>query len=81
MLRSEYCLDRAERLRILMLTNSDPTAARRLRGFAQKYKELAERAKKLPSVPSTELQRSATENGHRTKLLGLRWPFRLGAAE
>ena len=46
MLRSEYCLARAERLRMLMLTASDPASALRLRGFVQKYRDLAERAKK-----------------------------------
>ena len=46
MLRSEYCLARAERLRILMLTTSDPAAAVRLRGFVQKYRTLAERAER-----------------------------------
>ena len=46
MLRSEYCLARAERLRIVMLTTSDPAAAVRLRGFVQKYRTLAERAKR-----------------------------------
>ena len=45
MLRTEYCLARAERLRMLMLTTSDPAAEIRLRGFVQKYKILAERAK------------------------------------
>ena len=46
MLRSEYCLARAERLRIVMLTTSDPAAAVRLGGFVQKYRTLAERAKR-----------------------------------
>jgi hypothetical protein len=45
MLRTEYCLARAERLRMLMLTASDPAAEIRLRGFVQKYRILAERAK------------------------------------
>ena len=43
--RTEYCLARAERLRMLMLTASDPAAAIRLRGFMHKYRTLAERAK------------------------------------
>ena len=52
MLRSEYCLARAERLRMLMLTASDPAAEVRLRGFVQKYRELAERTKKqVESLP------------------------------
>ena len=52
MLRSEYCLARAERLRMLMLTASDPAAAVRLRGFVQKYRILAERAeRKVESLP------------------------------
>jgi hypothetical protein len=51
MLRSEYCLARAERLRMLMLTASDPASARRLRGFVQKYRDLAERAKKQVESP------------------------------
>jgi hypothetical protein len=46
MLRSEYCLARAERLRMLMLTASDPASAVRLRGFVEKYRDLAERTKK-----------------------------------
>jgi hypothetical protein len=45
MLRSEYCLARAERLRLLMLTASDPAAEIRLTGFMQKYKALSDRAK------------------------------------
>jgi hypothetical protein len=45
MLRSEYCLARAERLRMLMLTASDPASADRLRGFVHKYKDLAVRTK------------------------------------
>jgi hypothetical protein len=46
MLRSEYCLARAERLRILMLTASDAASELRLREFVQKYRDLAERTKK-----------------------------------
>jgi hypothetical protein len=46
MLRSEYCIARAERLRMLMLTASDPASAVRLRGFVEKYRDLAERTKK-----------------------------------
>jgi hypothetical protein len=57
MLRSEYCLARAERLRMLMLTASDPASADRLRGFVQKYRDLAERAKK--QVESPPLNQSA----------------------
>jgi hypothetical protein len=41
MLRSEYCLARAERLRMLMLTASDPAAAVRLRGFVQKIQNFS----------------------------------------
>ena len=51
MLSSEHCLARAERLRILMLIASDPAAAIRLRGFVQKYKILAEHAKKKVDSP------------------------------
>jgi len=51
MLRSEYCLARAERLRMLMLTASDPAAEVRLRGFIQKYRVLAERAKREIESP------------------------------
>ena len=50
MLSFEHCLVRAERLRILMLTASDPTAEIRLRGFVHKYKDLAGRAKRLTEV-------------------------------
>ena len=46
MLRSEYCLVRAEQIRLLMLTTSDPADQIRLRGFVQKYRALAERGKK-----------------------------------
>jgi hypothetical protein len=52
MLRTEYCLARAERMRMLMLTASDPTSADRLRGFVQKYRILAERAKREERPPS-----------------------------
>ena len=45
MLRSDYCLARAEQLRMLMLTASDPASADRLRGFVHKYKDLAVRTK------------------------------------
>jgi len=51
MLRSEYCLARAERLRMLMLTASDPAVAVRLRGFIQKYRILAEHAEKKVESP------------------------------
>jgi hypothetical protein len=51
MLRSEYCLARAERLRMLMLTASDPASAVRLRGFVEKYRDLAERTKKRVESP------------------------------
>jgi hypothetical protein len=51
MLRSEYCLARAERLRMLMLTASDPAVAVRLRGFIQKYRTLAEYARKKVEAP------------------------------
>jgi hypothetical protein len=51
MLRSEYCLARAERLRMLMLTASDPASAVRLRGFVEKYRDLAERTKKQAESP------------------------------
>ena len=54
MLSSEYCLARAERMRMLMLTASDPASQLRLRGFVQRYRDLAERAKReaksLPSI-------------------------------
>jgi hypothetical protein len=36
---------RAEQLRMLMLTASDPVADVRLRGFIQKYRDLADRAR------------------------------------
>jgi hypothetical protein len=42
MLRSEHCLARAERLRILMLTASDPASQL----FVERYRDLAERAKR-----------------------------------
>jgi hypothetical protein len=55
MLSSEHCLARAERLRILMLTASDPAAAIRLRGLVKIYRDLAEHAKKdaetAPAAP------------------------------
>ena len=62
MLSAEHCLTRAERLRISMLTEFDPAAASRLRGFVYKYRRgfvykyriLADRAKKEvePEPPS-----------------------------
>ena len=55
MLGSEYCLARAERLRMLTFTASDP-AAIRLRGFVQKYKILAQRAKTEERPPSSAPQ-------------------------
>jgi hypothetical protein len=51
MIRSEYYLARAERLRMLMLTASDPASAVRLRGFVQKYRDLAEGARKQVRPP------------------------------
>jgi hypothetical protein len=51
MLRSEYCIARAERPRMLMLTASDPAFAVRLRGFEEKYRDLAERTKKQVESP------------------------------
>lgn len=51
MLSTEYCLARAERLRMLMFTTSDPAAQIRLRGFVLKYKALADRAKKEVQLP------------------------------
>jgi hypothetical protein len=66
MLSFEHCLVRAERLRMLMLTASDPTAEIRLRGFVHKYKGLAERAKRL--TESQNLRRltpiQAPNRGH-----------------
>ena len=46
MLRAEYCLARAEHMRMLMLTASDPAAEVRLRGLVIRYRALAERAKR-----------------------------------
>jgi hypothetical protein len=46
MLGSEYCLARAEQLRLLMLTASDPADQIRLKEYVQKYRALADRAKK-----------------------------------
>jgi hypothetical protein len=52
MLRTEYCLARAERLRMLMLIAPNLAAEVRLRGLVLKYKALAERAKrKVESRP------------------------------
>ena len=51
MLSSEHCLARAERLRMLMLTESDLASAVRLRGFVQKYRILAEHAEKKVESP------------------------------
>jgi hypothetical protein len=57
MLRSEYRIARAERLRMLMLTASDPASAVRLRGFVEKYRDLAERTKKqVESQPLNPVQ-------------------------
>jgi hypothetical protein len=56
MLRSEYYLARAERMRMLMLTTSDRAAADRLRGFVLKYRDLADRAKTQERPPSSAPQ-------------------------
>jgi hypothetical protein len=56
MLSSEHCLARAEQMRILMLTASDPAAAIRLRGFVQIYRDLAEHAKKDAEAPPAALR-------------------------
>ena len=54
MLSSEYCLARAEQMRMLMLTASYPAAQLRLRGFVQKYRDLADRARReVKSLPLT----------------------------
>jgi hypothetical protein len=42
---ADHCLARAERLRMLMLTAPDTATELRLRGFIQKYRDLAEHAK------------------------------------
>jgi hypothetical protein len=52
MLRSEHCLARADRLRMFMLTASDPAAAIRLRGFVANYRLLAEQADQPPKQAS-----------------------------
>jgi hypothetical protein len=52
MIGSEYCLARAERMRMLMLTAPDPASELRLRGFIQKYRALADRAKREERLPS-----------------------------
>jgi hypothetical protein len=56
MLGSEYCLARAERMRMLMLTSADPATVARLRGFVHKYRILAERAKTEERPPSSAPQ-------------------------
>jgi hypothetical protein len=56
MLRAEYCLARAERLRMLMFNARDLTTEARLRGFVQKYRILADRAKReVESRPSVDI--------------------------
>jgi hypothetical protein len=65
MLRTEYCLARAERLRMLMLTASDPAAADRLRGFVRKYRILAERAKREEERPPSSTPQLAVSNSER----------------
>ena len=62
MLRSEYCLVRPERLRMLMLTALDPASELRLREFVQKYRDLAERTKnRVHSLPLESRRLSATK--------------------
>jgi len=56
MLGSEYCLARAERMRMLMLGAADPAAADRLRGFVERYRILADRAKTEEGAPSSAPQ-------------------------
>ena len=46
MLGADYCLARAEYLRMLMLTASNPSSELRLRALVEKYRALAERAKR-----------------------------------
>jgi len=75
MLRTEYCLTRAERLRMLMLTAPDPTAVIRLRGFVQKYRVLAERAKRKVefrplNVDASVPRRSAPDGGEFRQAVG-----------
>ncbi len=71
MLGPEYCLARAERLRMLMLTASDPAAAVRLRGFVQKYRILAERSKTASRAhqesPSSNTPGYSTTSAHLPK--------------
>ena len=62
MLGSEYCLARAERLRMLMLAASDPAAAVRLRGFVQKYRILAERSKTQEEIPPSRAPQLVISN-------------------
>jgi hypothetical protein len=63
MLRTEHCLARAERLRMLMLNAPDPATELRLRGFVQKYRDLAERTKnKVQSLPLKRNRLSAAES-------------------
>jgi hypothetical protein len=47
MLRPEYCLVRAERLRLLMLAANDPAAAVRLRGFVQSIGNIERRKRSI----------------------------------
>jgi hypothetical protein len=56
MLGADYCLARAEYLRMLMLTASDPSSELRLRALVEKYRALAERAKReIGSRPSIDV--------------------------
>ncbi len=59
MLRRQHFLARAEQLRMLMLTASDPAAAVRLRGFVRKYRQLADRAEKLLTVAPSSVDVAA----------------------
>jgi hypothetical protein len=63
MLSAEYCLARAENMRILMLTASDPASELRLRGFILKYRALAERSKR-EGRPSSRPQLAVSNSQH-----------------
>jgi hypothetical protein len=62
MLGREYCLARAERMRMLMLTAPDLASELRLRSFVKKYRDLASRAKAEERPPSSAPQ-LAVSNG------------------
>ena len=97
MLRSEYCLARAERLRMLMLTASDPPSADRLRGWWRSMPPIIRRSGPAPcrrsNIAATPPSRTSSvlwwsakaalilQDDIKGNALDLLWPDHITAAE